>query len=98
MTDMIERVTRSWSKSMATIDGQIAAGEIDLDLPMLKWEHLLLGNLFYFVTVYGLTMYMKNKPAFELKSFMRCVGVGGGVCGGGESRTRFLRDIAGIEF
>jgi len=69
--DVFERFTTSYNQSMAEFDGRVASGELDLDLPLLDFNHLVIANLLYFAVLIALRAFMANREMFQLTTLMR---------------------------
>lgn len=68
------------------MSGKLESGEI-APLPGTSVEFLVAGNIFYFVTLAALTLWMSRREPFKLLQFMRlynltCVLLAGAVCYG----------------
>ena len=56
---------------MNTFDSRVESGKVDLDLPLLKWNDLIIANAAYLSVLVLLALFMKDREPFKPTAFMR---------------------------
>eukprot|EP00164_Ancoracysta_twista_P001896 GFYU01002492.1.p1 GENE.GFYU01002492.1~~GFYU01002492.1.p1 ORF type:complete len:270 (+),score=83.36 GFYU01002492.1:133-942(+) len=68
MSSIVERIATSWESSAAQYHARVASGT-QTPYPLMEYETMFALNVMYFAVIYGLSVYMKDRPAYNLKGF-----------------------------